>query len=98
MTPKLSKNQISEMTETYKMKVGQLHEQTPKQFSNPTPTPEIAHQGPKKPKMTPKLSQNQRSELKEEQKIKVVQLHEYTPKQYLNSTATSKKAHHGFKK
>ena len=29
--------------ETKKMKVVQVHEQTPKQLSNPTPTPKIAH-------------------------------------------------------
>ena len=56
---------MSELKETKKMKVVQLHEQTPKQFSNPTTTPKIAHQGPNKTKMTPKISQNQRSELKE---------------------------------
>ena len=47
------------------MKVTQLHEQNPKQFLNPTPTPKLAHQGPKKSKMTKKLSQIQMSELKE---------------------------------
>ena len=47
------------------MKVVQLHEWTPKPFSNPTPNPKIAHLGPKKSKMTPKLSKNQISELEE---------------------------------
>ena len=37
-TPKLSQNQRSELKETKKMKVVQLHERTPKQLSNPTPT------------------------------------------------------------
>jgi len=55
---------MSELKETKKMKVVQLDEQTPKQLSNPTPTPKIAHQGPKTSKMTPKLSQNQISEFK----------------------------------
>ena len=56
---------MSESEETKKMKVVQLHEQTPKQFSNQTLTPKIAHNGPKKSKMNVKLSQNQKSELKE---------------------------------
>ena len=47
------------------MKVVQLHEETPKQFLNPTPTPKIAHLGPKKSKMTPKLGVNHMSALKE---------------------------------
>ena len=38
MTPKLSQNQMSDLKETKKMKVVQLHERTPKQLSNPTPT------------------------------------------------------------
>ena len=58
------------------MKVIQLHNQTPKQFLNPTPTPKIAHWGPKKSKMTPILSPNKMSELEETKKMKVVQLHE----------------------
>ena len=33
---------------TRKTKVNSIYEQTPKQFSNPTPNPKIAHQGPKK--------------------------------------------------
>ena len=37
---------------------------TTKQLSNPTHTPKIAHQGPKKSKMTPKLGQILQSELK----------------------------------
>ena len=37
------KYQISELTETYKMKVVQLHEQTSKQLSNSAPTPKPAH-------------------------------------------------------
>ena len=90
MTPKLSKNQISELTKTYKMKIVQLHEQTPKQFLNFSSTPKIARQGPKKSKMTPKLSQNKMSELKVTQKMKVAQLHEQTPKQLSNPTLTQK--------
>ena len=58
MNPKLSKNQMSELKETKKMKVIQLHEQSPKQLLNLNPTPKIAHQGPKMSKMTPKLSEN----------------------------------------
>ena len=45
------------MTETYKIKVVQLHEQTPKQLSNPIPTPKPADYGPKQTKMTQKSSQ-----------------------------------------
>ena len=65
---------MSELKETKKMKVAQLHEQTKKQDLNPSPTPKIARQGPKKLKMTPKLSQNQISELKETKKMKAAQL------------------------
>ena len=39
--------------------------ETPKLFLNPTPTPKMAHQGPKKLKMTLKSSKNQKLELKE---------------------------------
>ena len=42
MTPKLCRNQISELKKK-KMKVIQLHEQSPKQFLNSTPTSKIAH-------------------------------------------------------
>ena len=80
------------------MKVVQLHEQTPKQFLNPSTAPKIARQGPKKSKMSTKLSQNQKSEVKESQKMKVVQLHEQTPKQLSNPTITPKPAHQGPKK
>ena len=41
--PKINQNQISELTETHKTKVEQLHEQTQEQFSNPNPTSKIAH-------------------------------------------------------
>ena len=63
---------MSEFKVTQKIKVVQVHEQNPKHFLNPNPTPKMAHQGPKKSKLTPKLSQNQMSELKETQKMKVV--------------------------
>ena len=43
MTPKLIQNQMSELEETKKMKVAQLHDETSKQFSNPTPTLKVAH-------------------------------------------------------
>ena len=66
---------MSELKETKKMKVIQLHEQNPKQFSNPTPTKKIAHWGPKSQKL-PQLSKNQIPELTETYKIKIVQLHE----------------------
>ena len=56
MTPKLSPNQMSEYKETKKMKVAQLHEKTPNLLLNPTPTPKIAHYGPKKEKITAMLS------------------------------------------
>ena len=64
MTPKSSQIQRSELTETQKMKVLQLHEETQNQFTNLMPTPKIAHQGPKNSKLTPKLGQKQISELK----------------------------------
>ena len=56
---------MSELEETKKMKVVQLHNETSEQFFIPTPAPKIARLGPKKSKMTPKLSQNQMSELKQ---------------------------------
>ena len=57
---------MSELEETKKMKVVQLHNETSAQFFFiPNPTPKIACLGPKKSKMTPKLSQNQMSELKQ---------------------------------
>ena len=34
---------MSELKETKKIKVTQLHEKNPKQFLNPTPTPKLAH-------------------------------------------------------
>ena len=58
------------------MKVTQLHEQNPKQFLNPTPTPKLAQQGQKNQKLPKKVSQIQMSELKEITKMRVVQLHE----------------------
>ena len=81
-----------------KMKVVHLHQQTPKQFPNPTPSLKTAHQGHKKSNPPPKLSQNQKSELKETQKIKVVQLQKQTPNQFLIRTPTLKTAHQGPKK
>ena len=39
---------MSEFEVTYKMKVRQLHELTPKQLLNPSLTPKIARQSPKK--------------------------------------------------
>ena len=38
MTPKSSQNQMSGLEQTKKLKVVKLHEQTPKQLSNPIPT------------------------------------------------------------
>ena len=53
------------LSKAQKTKFISLYEETPKQFFNPTPTPKIAHQGPKKSKMTQKSSQYQKSEFKE---------------------------------
>ena len=89
---------MSELEETKKMKVVQLHIETSKEFLIPTSTPKIAHLGPEKSKMTPKLSQNQMSEFKVTQKMKVVQLHEQTPKQFLNPSTAPKIARQGPKK
>ena len=75
------------------MRVVEVHEWTQKHLSNPTPTPKIAHWGPKKSKMTPKLSQNKMSELKVTLKMKVVQLHEWNPKQFLSPALNPKIAH-----
>ena len=43
MTPKVSQNQMTELKETKKMKIAQLHDETPRQMSNSTSTPKIAH-------------------------------------------------------
>ena len=51
------------------MRVVEVYEWTQKHLSNPTPTPKIAHWGPKKSKMTPKLGQNQILEMIEIYKI-----------------------------
>ena len=48
---------MSEMKETQKMKILQLHEQTPKQFLNPT-DPEKSPLEPKKEKNDPKIKLN----------------------------------------
>ena len=45
---------MSELKETKKMKVVQLYERTPKQFSNPTPT-QNSLLGPQKVKNDPKI-------------------------------------------
>ena len=45
-------------------KVSGLYIEIPKQFLNPTPTPKIVHDSPKKSKMTTKLSETQKSEFK----------------------------------
>ena len=88
-TPNLSQNKKSELKETWKIKVVQQYEQTPKQFLNLTLTAKNSQFGPQKFKTTPKLIKNQMSELKETQKIKVVQLHEYTQEQFSNPSLTS---------
>ena len=46
---------MSELEETKKMKVVQLHNETSEQFFIPTPTPKIARLGPKKSKNYPKI-------------------------------------------
>ena len=56
MTPKYSQNQMSELNETKKMKVVQLHVYTPKQLSNPKPTPKNSPLGRQKVKNDPKIS------------------------------------------
>ena len=76
---------MSELKETKKMKVVQLHEQTPNQLLNPTPTPKIARQGPKFKKITQKLSKNQISKMTTTQKMKVVHVHELTSKLFSNT-------------
>ena len=56
MTPTLSQNQMqmSEFKESYKMTVVKLHELTPKQFLNPSPTSQKSPLGPKNLKNYPK--------------------------------------------
>ena len=53
MTLKLNQNQMSELKEKKKRKVVQLHDFTPKQLSNPTPTPKNSPLGPQKVKKSP---------------------------------------------
>ena len=72
MAPNLGQTQMSELTETQKMKVVQLLEQSQKQYTNTNPTPKLAHYGPKKDQNTPKLSENQKLQLIKTQKIEVV--------------------------
>ena len=77
------------------MKVVQLHCVDPKKVFDPTPTPKLAYQRPKKTKTTSILSQIQMSEFRESQKMKVVQLQKQTPTPFLNRTPTPKIAHQG---
>ena len=46
---------MSELKQTYEMKVVPLHEWTPKQFFKPTPTPKNSPLGPQKVKNYPKI-------------------------------------------
>ena len=46
---------MSELKDTQKMKVVQLHEQNPKQLLNPTPNPKNSPRGPTKDKNDPKI-------------------------------------------
>ena len=46
---------MSELKVTLKMKVVQLHEETPKQFLDHSPTPKISPLGPPKVKNNPKI-------------------------------------------
>ena len=63
--PQQTKNHMIEQKESNTLKKFiSLYEETPKQFLNPAPTPNIANESPKKSKLTPKLSQNQKLELK----------------------------------
>ena len=55
MTPKLSENQTSELKETKKLKVVQLHEKTPKQVFEPFYSPKNSQLGPQKFKNDPKI-------------------------------------------
>ena len=57
--PKIESNQTLQLKKTQKIKVVQLLEYTPKQFLNPTLTPQRAHGGPRKSKMTLNLGQIQ---------------------------------------
>ena len=66
---------MSELKETRKMKVVQLHEYTSKQLSNPTPTPKKPFKAPKS-KNYQKIKQKQISEFTETYKMRIVQLYE----------------------
>ena len=84
--PEIKKKQISELTETYKIKVEQLHEQTQKTDLGPYPNPKYSPLGPQKVKNDLKIKSKSK-ELKE--------LHEQTHKQFLNPTLTPKIAYLG---
>ena len=75
MAPKLSQNQMSELTETYKIKVVQLH-YPPQRVIKPYPNPKNSPLGPRKFKNYPKIKQKQISDITETYKMKVVQLYE----------------------
>ena len=72
--------------------------ESPKKFSDLTPTPKIARQGPKRFKMTPKRQKIRKSENKICHKIKVISLNEYTPKKFLGPTPAPKNARQGPKR
>ena len=65
---------MSELKETKKMKVVQLHESTPNQLLNPTPTPKKPFKAPPK-KNYPKTKQKQISEFTETYKMRILQLY-----------------------
>ena len=52
--PKILNGENPNRTNAHKTKFMSLYNETQKQFFNPTPTPEIAHYGPKNSEMTPK--------------------------------------------
>ena len=55
---------MSELKVTKKMKVVQLHEQTPKQFLNPTQPKKIYPLGPQKVKNGPKIKSQSKVRIK----------------------------------
>ena len=52
------------MTESYKTKIDQLNERTPKQLSNPTPQPKNSQLGNPNPKNSPLGPQNVKNDPK----------------------------------
>ena len=81
---------MSELKETKKMKVVQLHERTPKQFLNPTPTKKSSQLVPQKVKNGPKIKSKSKVIIKENIEIKSCSTKSVDPKTVFKSHPDSK--------